>query len=277
MQSTKDRRLSYDDDLWTAFEETFSKPRLKYFLDIATLYDSSLSEPERKDLALQLCQWNVELCESFYVPLQYLEVTLRNRISKALADYCKKDHENDHESEHWHLCKRWVGHDQIDDANKAAESERKYTNNNKLRKALSEEGREGKKSVHNVIPALTFGFWVTTFKSESTLRDRYSIIFACQNQRHPKFLLPNALYDDVCPKLDRIRDLRNVIAHHGAIFDLELETAYKEICYLLELLCPTTCTAMKQRNNFLVVWKSKPEAEILNRIKESIKDEEQQP
>ena len=282
MQSTKDRRLSYDVDLWTAFEETFSKPRLKYFFDMATLYDSSLSEPKRKDLALQLCQWNVELCESLYVPLQYLEVALRNKFSKALADYCENDHKNDHASEHWHLCKRWESDDKIknmiSEANKEAESEKDYTDKNIFRKALSEEGREGQKSVHNVIPALTFGFWVMIFRREpekTILQDRYSIIFACQDKKHPKFLRPNTMYDDVYPKLDRILDLRNIIAHHGTIFDLELEQAYEEICYVLDLLCDTTCTAMKQRSNFSVVRNSKPEAYILNRIKKSISTKNQ--
>jgi hypothetical protein len=282
MQSTKDRRLSYDVDLWTAFEETFSKPRLKYFFDMATLYDSSLSEPDRKELALQLCQWNVELCESLYVPLQYLEVTLRNKISKALADHCKNDHENDHESEHWHLCERWASDDQIvysiGEANKEAEAEKKYTDKNIFRNALSEEGRAGQNSVHNVIPALTFGFWVTIFRREpekTILRDRYSIIFSSQYKKDPKFLRSYAFYKDIYPKLDRILDLRNIIAHHGTIFDLELEQAYEEICYVLEALCDTTCTAMKQRSNFTVVRNSKPEAYILNRIKKSISTKNQ--
>lgn len=252
MQSTVKRRLSCDEDLWKAFESTFSEARLKFYLDVASASDPKATLHKRQEIALTLCQWNVELCEALYVPLQYLEVALRNRLAPVLDEvYTDK----------WFIQPPPRHEKAVQDAITIVKRDKNdLKDDSRFYSQFADEINQGPTNVNNVIPAISFGAWVAILKDDSAIRAKLPQIFTCVDQQRlatPKF------QDEIFDKLDTMRKLRNRIAHHGAIFDLDLGTMYRDLDELIMALCKTTGEAMQRRSYFLSVWQSQPETSIV--------------
>lgn len=159
--------------------------------------------------ALRLYAWNVAASAAFYAPLQTLEVTLRNSIHDAMSA-------NHGEG--------WFNHAKL-----LRPSERSLVDG-----ALRRRGRRCEPATPGrVIAELPFGFWVALFANAydtSIWRSDLHRIFT------PRIKDRGALHET----LDRLRTLRNRIAHHEPIFQRALSEDYQRIRAIIGLLSPPT-------------------------------------
>ena len=157
--------------------------------------------------ALQFYTRNVALGSAFHGPLQALEVTLRNAIHNAMTQV--------------------HGTPWFENAPLRA-SERDAVE--KARQSLRREHKP-----HNpgrIVAEVNFGFWVALFakKYDATLwRTVLHGLFGRERTR-------GRLHD----QLDRLRTLRNRIAHHEPILHRVLQADYDELLWLLGRLSPET-------------------------------------
>ena len=155
--------------------------------------------------ALQLYTWNTAVAASFHGPLQTLEITLRN----AVHDVMSAAH-----GTRWFDTARLLRPAQVSTVERAVEHLR----------------RVGKQPTANrVVSELPFGFWVALFANayDTTIwrSDLYRIFARRIKNRQ-------GLHET----LDRLRTLRNRIAHHEPIFQRNLKDDYRRIRDVVELL-----------------------------------------
>ena len=102
---------------------------------------------------------------------------------------------------------------------------------------------------------LSFGFWVSLVgpggKRGNNCEANYEKTLwrpaLRQAFRYPKPLLRK----EVHIRLDRLRNLRNRIAHHEPILARDLEKDHQDILELADLICPETAEWIKQRSRVL--------------------------
>jgi len=176
-----------------------------------------------RDKALALYRFNSQASAALYIPLQVLEVTLRNRF-------------HHHLSEAYGEC--WFDrHGVITHAfqrHKISESQLELARE----KRPLEPGR--------IIAGLTFGFWTTCLSGpydESLWRKGgLSKAFTASGEK-PKRGKVNAL-------LNPIRRLRNRIAHHEPILYWDLPKHYANMLLLTRWLVPVAADWCEAHSNF---------------------------
>lgn len=143
--------------------------------------------------ALHLYRDNIHLSQKFYALLHILEVCLRNKINNVLETKYGSG---------------WI-------------SSKKLIFTSAQRNIISDlAGVEQKK----IIPMLPFGFWTSFFNKafEEMWRHDLRVIFDVRKIRR----------GEVAQCLKSVRQLRNRIAHHEPIINLELHS-YEATCYWL--------------------------------------------
>ncbi|WP_419850515.1 hypothetical protein [Candidatus Poriferisocius sp.] len=153
--------------------------------------------------AMRLYARNVALGGAFHGPLQTLEVVLRNAVHDTLAARF-----ND----------RW-----FEDASLLEENEVRSV-------VRATEKLEMPWTAGQVVAELNFGFWVALFArryEERLWRTELHLLFAPKQNRK-----------ELHNQLNRLRTLRNRIAHHEPIFQRDLATDYKKILWILDMLSP---------------------------------------
>ena len=156
--------------------------------------------------ALELYAWNTALSAALYGPLQCLEVALRNSIYGTLEV---------------HYGSMWFENDGL---MRGAEL-------HLVRETVDKIGRQGRTlSPGRVVAELPLGFWVGLLANgydETLWRQHLYRLFGTR---------PNskALHGD----LDKLRTLRNRIAHHEPIFQRRLLEDYERIKRVLGVLSP---------------------------------------
>lgn len=170
--------------------------------------------------ALALYNWNTAVSAAFYGPLQWLEVALRNSIDNRLVEeygdawYFHRDARLDF------FCRR-----QITEA-----SDRLESRNQAITRS-------------NLVAALSFGFWVT-------LLGRGGILSAKGAKANFEMTLwrpalhkafpnrPGLARKQAYHPLHYLRNFRNRIAHHEAIFERDLRRDYDEIIRVAGWISP---------------------------------------
>ncbi len=179
--------------------------------------------------ALQIYTWNTAAAAALYGPLQTLEVTLRNAVHDALCQT--------HGS-------AWFDNGQL------------------LRQAEQGKGEAAVQQLHDfgkkptagrVIAELPFGFWVALFANayDTTIwRTDLHRIFS------PRVSSRRGLHD----ALDRLRTLRNRIAHHEPIFQRMLQDDYNRICNITGFLSTPTLSWLRHHSRVPSVLAVQPDA-----------------
>jgi hypothetical protein len=188
---------------YSQLERSFSPARLGRYLAAAN---------GDKHYALRLYVWNVRLCEAFYLPTQFAEVTIRNAIHGALAT----KHGLNWESRGSFLC----------------------TLPDRLRRELDDVIRTERAAygaamtVDHIVSGLSFGFWLhlLTKKYEGVLWPTYFPQFF---PNMPANITRTNLYD----RLDSLRIFRNRLAHHKPIFDRSPKTEYNNLLDTVRWAC----------------------------------------
>lgn len=138
--------------------------------------------------ALKRYEWNTRLSESFYSPLQGLEIAIRNAIHEVLTNDISAD---------------WYDHINL-----------QRVQQSQLSKAKDDLNRENKPhDPDRVVAALSFGFWT------GILARNYNSLW--MQNIHKAF--PGCQRRQIQQSLDRLRKLRNRIAHHEPILKRNLQ------------------------------------------------------
>jgi hypothetical protein len=181
---------------------------------------------DNKRLALKLYEWNTGLSESFYGLLQGLEVALRNAMHSSLCTDCGR--------EDWY------------DVYPLNEVHRDMIRKVKVRILADKKPLVPGK----IVSELTFGFWVvlTSPQYAQTMWDKaLHKAFVCRLGR-------KAFYK----RMDKIRKLRNRVAHHESILDRKLKDDFSLIVETVHWICPVTADWLKANNSFHSRYAEKP-------------------
>lgn len=183
----------YDTNIINELEEVISLERLSTYLRASN---------GNKQIALKLYLWNSEISAAFYLPLQGLEVALRNALHSALS----RKYGNGH----------WYDMAPIDA--RAQEM---------VAKAKTEVQRShGIVNPPHVVAELSFGFWL------SLLNRQYhqTLWIPVLGKAFPNAHKSRAEINDA---LSPLRTLRNRIAHHEPIFARHLVDDYTNIVKII--------------------------------------------
>ena len=176
--------------------------------------------------AMQMYTWNIALGSAFHGPLQALEVTLRNAAHGQLV------------SRYGDL---WFYNPNL----------LKRSQQNSVKRAANELNRQKKQgTAGQVVAELNFGFWVALFAKgyeERLWRPDLHRLFTPQPHR-------SELYD----QLDRLRTLRNRVAHHEPILQRDLRTDHEKVLWILEMLSPETAAWVAHHSRVIEVLETKP-------------------
>ncbi|MEY9951817.1 hypothetical protein [Leifsonia sp. EB34] len=182
-----------------AFAASLSEPRFRRYLN---RYDG------RRQMAIRLYAWNIEISSAFWGPIGVLEVMLRNRIHDALRSG---------RSDAW-----W--YDGVNLAHREAAGLQATIN-----RLFSRTGHEP--TPDEVVGASTFGFWVG-LTGPGVPRDRlfsYETALWQPRLRHAFANLGGASRKELHAQLDGIRKFRNRIAHHEPIYNMNLTSMRDKI------------------------------------------------
>ena len=174
--------------------------------------------------AFELYEHNQALSEALYIPLQNLEVGLRNRMDGMLSQ---------------HFGSRWFDGGVVQ---KQAQLRALQDAMNKLTRSQKthDPGR--------IIAELTFGFWTSFFDG---LYDQPLW------HHHLREVFPGSMDGQALTRklfsgrLESIRRMRNRVFHHEPIFRMEkLALVYGDITYILALLSPDLEAWNKENDRF---------------------------
>ena len=211
-------------EILDAVEAALSPERLNTYRD-------AVEKKDRK-LALQLHAWNTAIGAALYGPLQSLEITLRNAMNCQLISKFGVS---------------WYEH--MNDVFDTGALSRIA----KARKELEGAGRNV--SASRIVAKLPFGFWVLLTGRGGPRYGRSKSNYEMMLWR-PALRLAFPYCDslsrnDVYKSLNRLRDLRNRIAHHEPIFTRNLEADHEEILKLVGWICPEMAELIKQHSRVL--------------------------
>ena len=177
-----------------------------------------------KNLALRLYIWNARLCEAFYLPLQVAEIAVRNAVHIPLRS---------------RFGPAWFSSGKFLDQMPKRYKEEVYET------VQREAARRGAAFTgDHVVAALTFGFWV------HLLTSRYdNILWQGGVSRSFPHITRGMTRADVHEKVERLRDFRNLVAHHSAIFDRGPKAEYQNLVDILGLICPDTLWLLGELSN----------------------------
>ena len=189
--------------LFESLQPSVSSDRLKTYL-IAVGYD--------QERALRLYIWNAYIGEAFHLPIQGVEVALRNSVNTALCGRF---------SENWWSSPAFRA---------IAARERKADIETAIRRI---QNRKRPLITGQVVANLSFGFWVGMLNARynptiwsSCLRTSFINLPADKSRVH------------LAAYARRVSDLRNRIWHHEPIFRMDLSDEYRAVMDLLNWVCP---------------------------------------
>ncbi len=206
-----------------ALAEIISAERLGTYLNAAG-HDASR--------ALELYLWNAKIGEAFHIPIQAVEVGLRNRISNGLCTVFGPD---------WWQSE---GFEKISDR-------RRLDDLDTVQRRLRNRGKDVRTG--QIVAGLSFGFWV------SMLAPRYNPTIWSAHFRSTFPKAPNNLTrDKMFKKSQRIANFRNRISHHEPIFTRDLSGDYSSCMEMLSWLCPEKRKWIKPHCRVPIVLRQKP-------------------
>ena len=217
------KRYSYSREVLAELESMLSPERMSTYVRAV---------PDRdKEQAIRLYIWNVALSSAFYEVLQGLEVTLRNAIHKRLsANYGTGWYENPQTG--------------LDDGGM-----RRIEN---LKTQLAHSGGR-RVTPAQMVAGLSFGFWVSLLGNGgriavSNRRANYEMTLWRPALRHAFPNVRSLTRKQAHAALDRMRILRNRIAHHEPIFNRDLKEDYRLLLEATGWISPVTRDWLERHN-----------------------------
>ncbi len=168
--------------------------------------------------AFHLYTRNAALGASFHGPLQAVEVTLRNAAHDAMAAA---------HGPYWFDSPLLTA----PEPGAVAKASRSLQRERKARTAGS------------VVSALNLGFWVALFKSKYDTTLWRTILYRCFD--------PTPQRSDLHRQLERLKTLRNRIAHHEPILQRNLVADHDAVLWVLSMLSPETAAWAEHHSRVL--------------------------
>lgn len=179
--------------------------------------------------ALDLYRWNLDLSMAFFGSIHYFEVAFRNHVDMAMTKWMQAEYEKmggqKDRAPHWLDDKRdlVLGKSPIDHS--CINSKTKTIISSAKKQAAR---RHNPPSEGHIISEITMGTWVWILKPGS--RDS-PWVNALKNSFDG-----NVQKSKLTESLDQLVDLRNRIAHHEPIFDLDLIEEYNNLIRTSEII-----------------------------------------
>lgn len=213
---------SFDSAKLAAIEKAISAPRLNRYLSMAG------GDLER---AIKLHNWNTKLGSSLHLPLQLFELLFRNKLDATLTAKYGSD---------WYNVK--FNHFDPVSQNQIAAAEDQLVN----------QGRPLNPPC--VIAQFSFGFWLNML----TKKNETQFWVAALHSSFPNAPRPidrRYTHDNV----DKIRVLRNRIAHHEPIYQRNVQQDLTHVVVVARWMCPATAGWIESfRGELLQVIANKP-------------------
>lgn len=159
-----------------------------------------------RQLALRLYEWNSKVSAAFYVPLQSVEVGLRNGCHRQLSVVFGAK---------WHDDGRFLG---IDAGFAKSITDAK----DRLRRSSQPQ------DTPHIVAELSFGFWTTLLSR----RHEHSLWVPAIRKAFPRYIVVTGRQPrrrDIADRFDYLRVFRNRIAHHEPIFSRALKADYASL------------------------------------------------
>lgn len=202
----KQVNFEYSPERLAAIERSLSSERLSFYVGECG---------GDQEAAIRMYQLNTKLASNFYVPLQGIEIAVRNEINGQLCDRF---------GDNWHdLSAIILEPRHAKDVQQAIRESTEYTKG----------GAEIAPSNGQIVAALRFGFWVGILgpKNENEVwRKAIYKGFPHRGKGKERKIVHGAL--------DQIRQLRNLVAHHRRILHRDLVADHKQILEVAAWVCP---------------------------------------
>lgn len=215
-------------------KEALSANRISTYEQARGLALPGLVLPLPLDKALALYAWNAQISAAFMHPLHICEVVVRNGVANTIeAVYGPQ----------WPWSPGFL---------QSLPDSSGYN----LRRDL-QAARDGQLSAGKVIPELKFAFWQMMFTSRHDSR-LWQPHFG---QHFPNFPAAMSIADRrrwMFSSLEKIRGLRNRIAHHEPIFARNLADDFKLISALIGCRSPQTATWMTDHQQVSLLLATPP-------------------
>ena len=213
-------------DIVNSMKQSLSGPRFGR-------YKASCGGDE--EAAIKLYQWNSLVSQSLYVYTQSWEICLRNKLNDFLC---------------WKYSEAWP-YDRL-----RAVRNLKSDNQRRLRETVTrQESSRGISPVPTsvIVADLSAGFWV------SLLSSSYDVPYTWRYNLRRVFPHDTALDREAAWEIcDNTLTLRNRIAHHEPIYDLPLESTYRELQRVVAAMCPGTHAFADASCTFRAIFARRP-------------------
>lgn len=185
-----------------------------------------------EDRALRLYLWNIQIGEAFHLPIQGVEVGLRNAVSDGFGlKYGTQ----------WWADTRFLtiaGHHARADIDTA-------------KRRIASRGKPI--TTPQIVANLSFGLW-TALLAPSFNPHVWSAYLASAFPALP----PGTSRRDIHQRAGRIGQLRNRIAHHEPIFRMNLSEEYRATMELLTWICPVKAAWLRPHCRVPALLRVKP-------------------
>ena len=172
--------------------------------------------------ALGLYIKNIEISAAFLIPLQVLEITIRNSLNETIKSHYDTDD--------------WFDVIPLNNfANQKISSAKQTVNY-----------QQDNPQISHVVAELTFGFWLSLIGSEY----HQTLWIPFLNKSFPYARKPRS---EIHGHLNHIRKFRNRIAHHEPIFARHLEQDYNSILLALKWIYPDIASWVDSNSKVLDV------------------------
>lgn len=182
--------------------------------------------------ALDLYWWNVEIGEAFHMPIQAVEVSLRNRVASAFDAVF---------GPLW-----WSHQDFRRTAGRTGVAE--------IETAIKRIRQRGQiLTTNQLIASLPLGFWV------GLMRSRFNPeVWSTQLRATFPSLPSTASRYDMVDLASEVLYLRNRIDHHEPIFKMDLSKAFADQMRLLCWICPVMHAVVRPKCRVMALLRRKP-------------------
>jgi Abi-like protein len=206
-----------------AVVKTMSKRRFETYLHAAGYNEQR---------ALNLYLWNAKLGASFHIPIQVVEVSLRNRVNHALMSEFGQD---------WWKDERFIS---IIDRERMHDLEVVKTRISKKKLTLDTD---------QIVAGLSFGFWV------SLMHKKYNPSLWGKHLQSSFSDLPvSETRQRVFELGGQISRLRNRISHHEPLLRTNVLQEYSDMLMYISWLCPDTAIWVKPHCDVPKIVRQKP-------------------
>lgn len=207
-----------------ALQQGFSLERLQRYMDEVNGHE---------DIALALHAWNAHIGAALFLPLQTVELCLRNALHRQLSQG---------------FGEAWFFNPDINLTHYAS---------GKIAKAKSDiERRDVEVTSSRMVAELSFGFWVALLGRGHRYHDRLWIphLHKAFQDEQAQALSREQVYDD----FNHLRMLRNRISHHEPIFHRHLEADYATILRVCAWMHEDVAAWVDSFDDFALVLAQRP-------------------